>query len=79
MANGKRKNLATGNRCTRLSTKLQLREASCAQEARFELNTALTKQSFEDIGMTKLELGHEDELGNEYRRGLPRTRGDQYG
>jgi len=23
------------------------------------MNAALTKQSFEDIGMTKLELGHE--------------------
>ena len=46
---------------THLSAKLQLREASWGQEARCELNAALTKQSFEDIGMTKLELGHEDE------------------
>ena len=45
---------------THLSAKLQLREASCGQEARFELKAALTKQSFKDIGMTKLELGHED-------------------
>ena len=42
-----------------MSAKLQLREASCEREARFELNAALTKQSFEDIGMTKPELGHE--------------------
>ena len=37
-----------------------MREASCEQEARFELNAALTKQSFEDSDMTKLELGHEE-------------------